>query len=104
MNLFRLVLLERYKMYEFNEDHWDQQESDTESWGAGGGGWLIQCARPSPNVRIGSDRPLFLQIGTGQWCSAEYATLFPMRSAAIVYAKAYGYAVGDNVVIVHHRH
>lgn len=95
-------------MYEFNEDRWNQQKSRTDQsesgqWNAAVGGWLVCQAESTEGDRFPPKRRRFLQIGTGQWCSAEYATLFPIRSAAIVYAKTFGYTIGDDVTIVHHR-
>jgi hypothetical protein len=45
----------------------------------------------------------FLQIGTGQWCGAQYATLFPLRRTAIAYAREFGLLVDGGVQIVEHR-
>lgn len=89
-------------MYEFDEQRWNQQqdEQDATPWRQVQQGWLIQRVTTAPSARIRTSEPQFLQIGTGQWCAARYATLFPLRSAAIVYARAYGYRVGESVEIV----
>ncbi len=56
-------------------------------------GWLIH--------RIDTDcRERYLQIATGQWCPDVYATLFPVQSAAKIYADEFGYEVGVDVEIV----
>ncbi len=52
-------------------------------------GWLIQrCGHVGDE---GERR--YLQIGTGQWCGAIYATLFPLRETAITYAIEFGYEI-----------
>lgn len=101
-------------MYEFEEDRWDEQETETDETRGILEGWLIQRTGDGQVLRISTDQsgsgraaafdqPLFLQIGTGQWCGAPYATLFPRHSTAMVYAKEFGYVVGQSVQIVRHR-
>ena len=95
-------------MYEFDEDRWDIQESEMAESVAIVDGWLIQHTQSSIDESLHRSRgqrcePQFLQIGTGQWCSAEYATLFPMMSAAVTYAKEFGFVIDENVKIVRHR-
>lgn len=89
-------------MYEFDEERWDEQKSETGNLGHLSEGWMIELKRPDREQRFGSI-PRFLQIGTGQWCAAEYATLFPERSTAIVYAKEFGLDLGGPLRIVRHR-
>lgn len=43
---------------------------------------------------------LYLQIATGQWCSASRATKFPSRRSAIAYAREYGLKIGETAHIV----
>lgn len=43
---------------------------------------------------------LYLQIATGQWCSASRATKFPSRRSAIAYAREYGLKIGKTAHIV----
>ena len=87
-------------MYEFDEELWDRQQEENvaDPWRGTSDGWLIKRVVAS---RL-ADEDRYLQIGTGQWCAAPFATLFPIRSAAIVYAQAYGYCVGESVEIVTH--
>ncbi|MGB7345441.1 MAG: hypothetical protein WBD20_14600 [Pirellulaceae bacterium] len=59
-------------------------------------GWLIEGRR----VQDGSPTGKFLQIGTGQWCPQQYATVFPLRQTAIVYAHEFGYSVGHSAFVV----
>jgi hypothetical protein len=66
-------------------------------------GWLIQRVGIDAEVRPGMDPPRYLQIGTGQWCGAEYATLFPIQSSALVYVKEFGFEVGRHVRVIWHR-
>lgn len=89
-------------MYEFDEERWDEQDADSGDVMGIADGWLIQSV-DAAQARIVARVAVYLQIGTGQWCSADYATLFPLRSAAIVYAKEFGYVVGDSVRIVKRR-
>ena len=66
-------------------------------------GWLIESI-DSPKRSHKQDRPpLFLQIGTGQWCGAEYATLFPLKRTAIIYAREFGLLIDRKVRIVPHH-
>ena len=89
-------------MYEFDEERWDEQDAELGDLKGTAEGWLIQSVEAAES-RISASTAQFLQIGTGQWCSADYATLFPLQSAAIVYAKEFGYVVGRTVRIVKHR-
>ena len=59
-------------------------------------GWVIERRRPEDGQPTGR----FLQIGTGQWCPQQYATIFPLRKTAIVYAHEFGYSIGHNAMIV----
>lgn len=64
-------------------------------------GWLIEGAAAHPEGRKGqAPRRRFLQIGTGQWCGAQYATRFPRRSTALAYAREFGLLVEPVVKIV----
>lgn len=95
-------------MYEFDEDRWDVQESEMAEAMRIVDGWLIQTSPSSSGVIFRANpkhasEPKFLQIATGQWCSAEYATLFPLMSAAETYAKEFGFDIGTDVKIVRHR-
>lgn len=62
-------------------------------------GWLIQ--RRGQEGADGDRR--FLQIGTGQWCGAIYATLFPLRQTAITYAVEFGYEIGKTAQVVRYQ-
>lgn len=95
-------------MYEFDEDRWDIQESEMAEVVRIVDGWLIQHTRSSTNQSFHRSQgqqsePQFLQIGTGQWCSAQYATLFPQMSTAVTYAREFGFVIDENVKIVRHR-
>ncbi len=89
-------------MYEFDEERWDEQGAESGDVKGIAAGWLIQSVDITAS-RIVAHQAMFLQIGTGQWCSADYATLFPLRSTAVVYAKEFGYVLGHTVRIVKHR-
>lgn len=89
-------------MYEFDEERWDQQSPEPGELMGAADGWLIQWF-DSARLRIQARQSRYLQIGTGQWCPAVYATLFPQRCSAIVYAKEFGLVVGKDVRIVKHR-
>ncbi|MDB4676604.1 hypothetical protein OAF09_00090 [bacterium] len=54
--------------------------------------WLIEGpSLPQPKHQAkASERRRFLQIGTGQWTALEYATQFPRRQTAIIYAREFG--------------
>ncbi len=66
-------------------------------------GWLIESSREQKaGKRVGASDRRFLQIGTGQWCGAEFATLFPLRRTAIAYAREFGLLVERDVEIVEH--
>ena len=107
-----------YKSDNDGMDRWDDEpEAGADEFRGVLEGWLIQSTAGPPSTaarqprmssdgsKLGAetDRPRYLQIGTGQWCGAEYATLFPLYSTAIVYAKEFGYVVGETVRIVKHR-
>jgi hypothetical protein len=87
-------------MYEFNEERWDRQTADVCEDYDLQGGWLIQKLGSDPRSGAHHDRRIYLQIGNGQWCDPEFATLFPTTSAATAYAQRFGYAVGQTVEIV----
>ena len=61
-------------------------------------GWLIERCGPS-----GPGEKRYLQIGTGQWCGAAYATVFPQPSTAELYAVDFGYEPGKSVRVVRCR-
>ena len=61
-------------------------------------GWVI--ARADISDRNPSGLRQCLQLGTGQWCPANYATWFEARGTAETYAVDYGYHIGSDVVIV----
>ena len=88
-------------MYESNLPFSRIQQSTDES-GQCTAGWLIERIGTEA-ARLGCDPPRYLQIGTGQWCAAEYATLFPLQSTAAVYAKEFGYEIGHQVRVIWHR-
>lgn len=90
-------------MYEFNEDQWDRQTADVCEDYDLQGGWLIQKLGSDPRSGAHHGRRIYLQIGNGQWCESEFATLFPTTSAAIAYAQRFGYSVGQTVEIVRFR-
>ena len=89
-------------MYEFDEESWDEQQAETDHLDRPATGWLIEWKLPAPDQRF-TLIPRFLQIGTGQWCAAEYATLFPERATAEAYAKEFGIPLRGTVSIVRHR-
>lgn len=89
-------------MYEFDEERWDNQGPDFGDLEGIETGWMIQSLQETGSRALAPE-PVHLQIATGQWCSARYATLFPVRSAAVAYAKEFGYVVGETVRIVKHR-
>lgn len=89
-------------MYEFDEERWDEQGPEAGDVKGISDDWLIQSI-PSEEFRMVDPEATYLQIGTGQWCSAEYATRFSLLSAAIFYARVFGYVEGDTVRIVKHR-
>ena len=60
-------------------------------------GWLIE------RFGAGDSERRFLQIGTGQWCGAPYATLFPLRRTAMIYAAEFGFAIGSTARIIRYR-
>lgn len=89
-------------MYEFDSRPWETDQRGFEprlSWE----GWLIERIGTDGESRFGGCPPRYLQIGTGQWCGARYATLFPLQSAAMIYAKEFGYRVGFDVRVVWYR-
>ena len=89
-------------MYEFDEQRWDRQVPEAAEVKGFADGWMIQSIPDSASPPLAREL-VHLQIGTGQWCSARYATIFPVRSAAFIYAKEFGYVVGETVRIVKHR-
>lgn len=93
----------RYKMYEFDEARWDRQTAEVCEDYDPLGGWLIQKLGPDQRSSPQHGQRIYLQIGNGQWCEPEFATLFPTTSAAIAYAQRFGYAVGQTVAIVRFR-
>ena len=66
-------------------------------------GWLIERIGDDLSTRLCGDPPRYLQLGTGQWCPAEYATLFPQQSTALIYAREFGYVPGRDVRLAWHR-
>lgn len=92
-------------MYDFDEQQWDQQEAEIYDWRRPREGWLIA---KSPHMNHFHDsfeeESAYLQIATGQWCCADHATLFPLRSAAVVYAQEFGLVADRSVRIVAHRY
>ncbi|QEG00594.1 hypothetical protein Mal15_46650 [Stieleria maiorica] len=70
-------------------------------------GWLIAeksaveiDARGTDDPSPWQRSPRCLQLGTGQWCSARWATWFPAPGPAIRYAVELGFKVGDSVEII----
>lgn len=61
-------------------------------------GWLI-AEKQGDGKRSGK----YLQIGTGQWGPLSYATLFPLRSTAMIYAHEFGYCIGHTADVVPSR-
>ncbi len=90
-------------MYEFDEQRWDRQTIEVHDETAFVGGWLIQKGIDSLRAHSEHCDQIYLQIGTGQWCSAMYATRFPTKTAAIAYAQKFGYRVGQTAQIVPFR-
>ena len=90
-------------MYEFDETQWDRQTGDTCENYDSLGGWLIQQLSPDPRPSPKHCQRIYLQIGNGQWCDPEFATLFPTKSAAIAYAQRFGHVVGQTAQIVRFR-
>ncbi|QDT07124.1 hypothetical protein K227x_55490 [Rubripirellula lacrimiformis] len=104
-------------MYDFDEQSWDDQASDDQAcfdqndWKVTQGGYLIQRLTPldldlnqAPDAAESSVAEYrFLQIGTGQWCSAVHATVFPQPSTAEAYAWEFGYVIGRHARVVHRR-
>ncbi|MEM8666947.1 MAG: hypothetical protein AAGG48_05495 [Planctomycetota bacterium] len=90
--------------YSFLAGHseWDSEPADRVDARACVAGWLIE-RMGAAGRRFDEDLPRYLQLGTGQWCGAEFATLFPIRSAALIYAREFGYEPGRNVRLVWHR-
>jgi hypothetical protein len=62
-------------------------------------GWLIERC---PTIEDEGERR-YLQIGTGQWCGAVYATLFPIRETAVIYAVEFGYEIGRSAKVVRYE-
>ena len=90
-------------MYEFDEERWDGQTAEVCEGYDLQGGWLIQKRGSDPRSSSLRCQRIYLQIGNGQWCEPEFATLFPTTSAAIAYAQRFGYAIGQTVEIVRFR-
>ncbi len=59
-------------------------------------GWIIEGRRATDGATTGR----YLQIGTGQWCPPQYATIFPVRQTAMIYAHEFGYSLGHDACIV----
>lgn len=89
-------------MYEFNEERWDAQQAEEGDLGHLAEGWMIKFTQPASDQRC-NEIHRFLQIGTGQWCSSQYATLFPSQSTAMVYALEFGLDLQGPIRIVRHR-
>ena len=79
-------------------DHEHDECPETDRDTAAISGWLIQQRSPD-----GQTSGRYLQIGTGQWCPSQYATLFPLRRTAVAYAHEFGYSVGYTAEIVPSR-
>lgn len=64
--------------------------------------WFIEGPHSLEKIsgRILVKRRWFLQIGTGQWTSPEYATFFLRRKTATAYAREYGLLAEGRVRIV----
>lgn len=86
-------------MYKQISDHNESPVRDTNSSGRITDGWLIE----RPVLSGKGEEPRYLQIGTGQWCAATYATLFPHRRTAVSYAVDFGYQPGTTARIVRFR-
>ncbi len=80
-------------MNEFDEERWDQQNAEYRDEFGLTHGWLIQKVQPGQRTALVDSQPIYLQIATGQWCTPKYATLFPTKSAALIYAVELGHAV-----------
>ncbi len=64
--------------------------------------WLIEGPHRLEKI---SDRQIvkrrrFLQIGTGQWTSSQYATHFPRRGIAATYAREFGLMMNGDVKVI----
>ncbi|MDF1840920.1 MAG: hypothetical protein P1U77_05755 [Rubripirellula sp.] len=95
-------------MYETQFPFWKMTPADASNSqrccdGSPAEGWLIERIGHPARAKFDDDSPRFLQIGTGQWCSADYATWFPLQSAAQVYAKEFGYQADRDVRVVWQR-
>ncbi len=75
-----------------------QTAEPTSDWNHICRGWLI--ARVTRDHAGGSVGERFLQLGTGQWCTAAAATWFPVRTAAATYAADLVPESGDQIVVV----
>ena len=56
-------------MYEFDEERWDEQGAESGDVKGIVDGWLIQSMEAAES-RIVATEAIYLQIGTGQWCSS----------------------------------
>jgi hypothetical protein len=90
-------------MYGFDEQRWDGQQAEVSNDTDRVDGWLIQNGSVHRRADFLDSQRIYLQIGTGQWCTRKYATLFPTKSAAIAYARKFGYTVGQTAQIVRCR-
>ncbi len=90
-------------MYEFDEQRWDRQSVEVGNETNPIDGWLIQKGGTNPRDGRRDRERIYLQIGTGQWCTSKYATRFPTKSAATAYAHKFGFSVGQTAEIVRHR-
>lgn len=90
-------------MYEFDEQRWDGQQAEVDHEYNRAGGWLIQKGAAHSRANAVDSQRIYLQIGTGQWCSMQFATLFPNESAAVAYARKFGYVIGQSARIVRCR-
>lgn len=62
-------------------------------------GWLIEACDPQNERNKGR----FLQLGTGQWCPAQSATVFFIKETAMTYAREFGYSLGHSAKVVRCR-
>ncbi|TWU56577.1 hypothetical protein Poly51_24930 [Rubripirellula tenax] len=96
-------------MYQFDEESWDECPEDDAAcfdqrpWKSVDGGFLIQRLDRGKDEQFCATGPFFLQIGTGQWCDARFATVFPKRSTAEFYAWEFGRIVGRDACVIHRR-
>ena len=64
--------------------------------------WLIEGPHRLEKIsnRQIVKRRRFLQIGTGQWTSSQYATHFPRRGIAATYAREFGLMMNGDVKVI----